>query len=392
VRMRLGFRPAVPFIVGMGALALILVTGTASASRGTGLVGGIWTIQPTQNRSQDFNQLSAITTITASDAWAVGTFRGPGSPAYRTLIERFDGTSWRAVPSPNKGTSNNELNGVAADSSTDAWAVGFTFAGGADRTLVERWNGAAWSLVASPNVGSGSNELRGVVAISPTDAWAVGQSLGPNRSTLAEHWDGTVWTVVPTPNPPGGGTLASVAAVSSSDVWAVGAVGDGDDATLAELWDGTSWSIVATPPIVGDALFSSVSVGSASDVWAVGSQGSRTLTEHWNGGTWSRVGSPNPLPTSKGNNFLTGVTSLSATDAWAVGATLDFTLGELEQTLTLHWDGAAWAVVSSPNQGPGSNLLQGVDSPGGSSVFAAGTFRRGFAGPNRTLALETNQG
>jgi hypothetical protein len=388
-----GSRPALTSLAGAGAIALVLflVTG-AAASPGAGQDGSIWTIQPTQNRSQDFNELTAISARSASDAWAVGTFRGPASPAYKTLIEHFDGTSWRAVQSPNVGTSNNELSGIAADSSTDAWAVGFKFAGNADRTLVERWNGSAWSAVASPNVGPGSNDLRGVVAISPTDAWAVGQSVGVNRSTLAEHWDGTVWTVVPTPTPPGGGTLAAVAAVNSNDVWAVGAVGDGDDATLAEHWDGTSWSIVPTPAILGDALFASVTVASASDVWAVGSQGSRTLTEHWNGGTWSRVTSPNPLPTNKGNNFLTGVTALSSTDVWAVGATLDFTLGELEQTVTLHWDGAGWTAVSSPNQGPGSNLLLGVDSPGGGVVFAAGTFRKGLAGPNRTLALDTTQG
>jgi hypothetical protein len=197
---------------------------------------------------------------------------------------------------------------------------------------------------------------------------------------------------VPTPTPLGGGTLASVAAVSSNDVWAVGAVGDGDDAALAEHWNGSAWSIVPTPGILGDALFASVTVVSASDVWAAGSQGSKTLTEHWNGSAWSIVSSPNPLPTTKGNNFLTGVTALSSTDVWAVGSTLDFTLGELEQTVTLHWDGANWSVVGSPNRGTGSNLLEGVDSPGTGLVFAAGTFRQGFAGTNRTLVLETTQG
>ena len=58
---------------------------------------------------------------------------------------------------------------------------------------------------------------------------------------------------------------------------------------------------------------------SSSDVWAVGSQGSRTLTEHWDGTRWSVVTSPNPLPTTKGNNFLTSVTTVSSGDVWAVG-------------------------------------------------------------------------
>jgi len=47
------------------------------------------------------------------------------------------------------------------------------------------------------------------------------------------------------------------------------------------------------------------------------------------------VASPNALPSTKGNNFLTGITAISPTDVWAVGSTLDFTQGGLEQTMTL---------------------------------------------------------
>jgi hypothetical protein len=125
-------------------------------------------------------------------------------------------------------------------------------------------------------------------------------------------------------------------------------------------------------------------------VWAVGSRGSQTLTEHWNGTSWGIVPSPNPLPTTKGNNFLTGVTAVSSNDVWAVGSTLDFTQGGLEQTMTMNWDGSAWAVVASPNQGAGSNLLLGADSPGGGVVFAAGSFQGSTT--SRTLVLRTTDG
>ena len=78
-------------------------------------------------------------------------------------------------------------------------------------------------------------------------------------------------------------------------------------------------------------------------------------------------------------------------DVWAVGGTLDFTLGGLEQTLTLNWDGAAWQVVNSPDRGAGSNLLIGANSPSGGVVFAVGTFTTpSFV--NRTLAMETTAG
>jgi hypothetical protein len=377
-------------LIGVGLaslLAVLLGQVAASATVGAGRAD-IWTIQPTPNRSSDFNQLSAISAKTASDAWAVGTFRGPSSSSFKTLIEHFDGTSWRAVQSPNSGNLYNELNGVSADSSTDAWAVGFHQVGSNDQTLIERWNGTTWSVVPSPNIGSSGNDLRGVAAISPSDVWAVG-AVGFTVATLAEHWDGSAWTIVPTPTPFGGGTLAAVAAVSSNDVWAVGAVGDGDDGPLAEHWDGTSWTIVPTAPISGDGLFASATAIGSSDVWAVGSNGSRTLTQHWDGSSWNLVTSPNPLPSTKGNNFLTGVTGISPTDVWAVGSTLDFTQGGLEQTMTLQWDGAAWNVVASPNHGTSSTLLLGASSPGGGVVFAAGSF---VTRTSRTLVMRTTQG
>jgi hypothetical protein len=382
-------RRTLVFIAGISA---IFAVSPFAASAQTQAGRAAWTIQRTPNRSNDFNELTAITTTSASDAWAVGTFRGPSSTAYKTLIEHFDGTSWQVVPSPNVGASSNELNAVSADSSTDAWTAGFEFSGNANRTLIERWNGTKWSVVPSPNVGSGSNTLFGVAALSPTDAWAVGQSVGNVDATVALHWDGTSWNIVPSPNPPlVGGFFTAVAAIGSNDVWAVGRVGQ-DDATLAEHWDGQSWTIVSTPTILGEAIFSGAVAVASNDVWAVGDQGSQTLTEHWNGSAWTIVPSPNPLPTSKGNNFLTGVSALSSGDVWAVGATLDFTLGELEKTVTMRWDGAQWVVVGSPNQGRQSNVLQGVDSPGGGVVIAIGTFRTGSMGTNRTLAMENTQG
>jgi hypothetical protein len=384
-RLVLRLRPAIAMLVAASALFTMRPAGAGAS------VSATWTIQRSPNRSSDFNELTGIATISASDVWGVGTFRGPGSPAFKTLIEHFDGTSWRAVQSPNVGTSDNELNAVTATSSSDVWTVGFEFNGAAERTLIQHWNGTQWSTVSSPNVGSGSNDLRGAAAISSSDAWAVGEIFGLVPSTLAEHWNGTAWSIVPSPTPVGGAFFTSVVAVTSNDVWALGGTGDDGDATLAEHWDGTAWSIVSTPQILSESFFSSGVAISTSDVWAVGSQGSRTLTEHWDGTAWSIVPSPDPLPTSKGNNFLTGVTALGNSDVWAVGATLDFTLGELERTVIEHWDGVAWSVSASPNQGPGSNLLQGVDNPGG-VVFAAGTFRQGFAGVNRTLVMETTQG
>lgn len=55
------------------------------------------------------------------------------------------------------------------------------------KTLILRWNGARWVHVASPNPGSG-NDLDGVAASSSANAWAVGTFNGPTtRQALAIH-------------------------------------------------------------------------------------------------------------------------------------------------------------------------------------------------------------
>src|SRR5438876_4819090 len=91
---------------------------------------------------------------------------------------------------------------------------------------------AAWGVVPSPNRGTHENELAGFSVLAPDDIWAVGRynSGRPptvtGRNTLALHWDGSAWVVVPTLNPkwPGADffTLQDAAATSSTDVWAVG--------------------------------------------------------------------------------------------------------------------------------------------------------------------------
>jgi hypothetical protein len=368
-----------------GSAAAMLVLGVVA---GPADAAGTWTIQQIPNRGTDYNALSAVSARSATDVWAAGTFRDTSSNLYRTLIEHFDGRAWHTLPSPNAGGgAYNELNGISADSSTDAWAVGFHAPSSTSSTLAERWNGASWSIVATQNP-AGSDTLRGVDALSPGNAWAVGDNRNPDPVPLIEHWNGSAWSAVPTPAT--FGTLASVSATGPNDVWAVGAAGNGDDGALVEHWNGAVWSIVPTPRLPGEGLLSAVTAIGPADVWAVGSSGSRTLTEHWNGSAWSIVSSPSPLSVYHGNNFLTGVTAVSATDVWAVGATLDFTAGELERTMTLHWNGTSWSVVSSPNRGSQSNMLLGVSSAGGGALFAAGTFS--LSSVSRTLAMDTGQG
>jgi hypothetical protein len=332
----------------------------------------------------NINILNGVAAISGSDVWAVGYYYN-GS-VNLTLTEHWNGTSWSIVYSPNVGTYNTYLFGVAAVSSGDVWAVGFYFNGSVYKTLVERWNGTSWNIVSTPNVGTNTSRLNGVAAISGSDVWAVGYyHSGSVDQTLAEHWNGTSWSVISSPDTGSNDQLFGVGAISSSDVWAVGFYYNGSsDQTLVEHWNGTSWSRVLTPNVgTGDNVLRGVAAISGSDVWAVGYYVSplyKTLVEQWDGSVWSIVGSPD---VGKGDNQLTGVGAISSSDVWAVGYYYN---GSSDQTLVEQWRGTQWSVVPSPNVGTSTNLLNGVAAVSASDVWAVGS----YAVVNRTLVERYN--
>lgn len=102
------------------------------------------------------------------------------------------------------------------------WAVGNIY-GYRNRTLAERWNGTAWSLVSTPNVNSNPkiyNVLQAVTAISSGNIWAVGYT-GPGfgaGQTLIEHRNGSGWSVVSSPSPGGydSDTLDAITEIAGS--------------------------------------------------------------------------------------------------------------------------------------------------------------------------------
>jgi hypothetical protein len=78
------------------------------------------------------------------------------------------------VPSPNAGTSDDELRSVSCVSASECVAVGYTDTGSAYETLVMVWNGTVWSIVASPNAGTVFDALYSVSCVSVSECVAVG--------------------------------------------------------------------------------------------------------------------------------------------------------------------------------------------------------------------------
>ena len=199
----------------MAGVLVAATPGGASASA----CASCWTEFQTVNPSPHYNVLHGAAVLSPSSAWAVGRYRNG-----TTLIEHWNGTSWKHVSSPNP-SHVNILNGVAASSATDIWAVGFyaNADNGTGQTLTEHWNGTRWAQVPSPSP-DGDSSLGGVAATSASNAWAVGSyDNGTTGQPLIEHWNGTSWRHQLSPNPGGSDNyLYALAATSSSNAWGVG--------------------------------------------------------------------------------------------------------------------------------------------------------------------------
>jgi hypothetical protein len=197
------------------------------------------------------------------------------------------------------------------------------------------------------------------------------------------------WTVAETPNVGGqDNVLAAVAGASPRDVWAVGQFAPDANPnitlTLTEHFDGQSWSVVPSPNLGqnrGNALLAVAARGSAA--WAVGYHIgddflAHALIEVWDGTSWQIARVPAQFETEN----LYGVSASAPDDAWAVGSGRDDE-GAFH-AIALHFDGHAWSPVAPQNPGVNGNVLYGVLARAPGDVWAVGQ-QIGTAPPDEAL-------
>ena len=86
--------------------------------------------------------LAAVTALGVSAAATVPAAQAAPAPARAASLT----SRAAATKGPNPSPTDNQLNGVSADSATDAWAVGFYLnSTRASRPLILHWDGTAWS-------------------------------------------------------------------------------------------------------------------------------------------------------------------------------------------------------------------------------------------------------
>lgn len=376
-------RLAIP-LVGLFAVGLVPVDAASYAVGHTACDGPVCSLGPSHgvpcpigqpavgpNTKGQLNQhtLNGVSFDSPTDGWAVGQWSGTDSEGHGcTRTRHWNGTTWRNVSSPTPRLGGN-LAAVTAISPTEAWAVGTTADGGEDigEPLMEHWDGESWSIV---DVGSDQATLHAVSALGPDDVWASGivedQQTGI-YSALMMHWDGTSWSRQDVPSTGKYPTLLALAPISADDVWAVGS------SPLIEHWDGQTWTRGPEFADTGYRL-AGITALATNDVWAVGWIGSgyHVLTLHWDGSNWTRVAAPNgPQDSAR----LLSVSAVAPDDVWAVGTANNRLAGT--KTLIEHWDGATWSRVASPNHtklADHPNTLTSIAVLSSDEAWAVGSF------------------
>ena len=326
-------------------------------------------------------ELFDVTCPSATRCYAVGVSFTRPSGSVRTLVERWNGSSWSIVPSPNAAATDTWLAGIACTSATSCMAVGSSTSSGdhGGKAYAVRLAGNTWSAVAIPSGGPEAG-LSDVTCTAANNCFAVGSYKGSaGTKPLAMRWNGQKWTVLAVALPAGfsGGHLSGVDCASPSKCFAVGSIIEqtAPNPAIIERWNGTKW--------VNDRRFtphggvypelSDVTCPTATRCRAVGNDGSafaRTLAVAWNGTAWSVQASANRK--SDEENYLSAVTCWNESDCFAVGVSLESHAGP-GHTLTERRHGVTWSLVASPDKDPQWNDLFGVDCIGADRCFAVGT-------------------
>jgi hypothetical protein len=329
--------------------SLVMVAPTGAAVDSAAVV-------PTPNTAADeSNFLEGVSCVSASFCVAVGSHETV--TASQTLALAWNGTTWALQMTPNVSTDEtNLLYDVSCVSASFCVAVGRSFDGTADRTLAMVWNGTTWALQTTPNIGSGvgdDNELEGVSCVSASFCVAVGNYYtGTSVHTLAMVWNGSTWTLQSSPNTYVGNDnyLNAISCLSTSFCVATGAADNGTNyETLAMVWNGSTWTLQSSPNVgTGQSnRLEGVSCVSESFCVAAGDYRIpgfyRTMAMVWDGATWALQSTPNIGALS---NEIDGVSCASASLCVMVGYHDD---GAADGTTAIVWDGSAWTVQSTPN-------------------------------------------
>jgi len=167
-----------------------------------------WTISAVPAAQAPNGMLVAESCPAPGTCMAVGSSHGPAGRSM-ALAELWDGSAWKALPTPNPSDGRGSVpTAVSCKSTSACTAVGYYQNQSYQDNpvaIAESWNGTVWTLHPAPVAGAVQSQLDAVSCTGPAACVATGSydnSTGNQHVPLAEAWNGTAWTVQPAPNPP----------------------------------------------------------------------------------------------------------------------------------------------------------------------------------------------
>ena len=390
----------------------LVLKNTTGTYNGLDRVLGIslWTMQETPELSGNrWPLLNDVSCPTQSFCMAVGEESIPDGLGTRpkNLAEKWDGTSWSVVPTPNN-ENFGRLESISCPSENWCMAVG----NNAQWRYSVVWNGSSWTAVtpANPDPKSVEARLRGVWCKSSSWCVGVGTYSVPNPYsewyTLVEVWNGTSWTVQSTIklSEPGryveSPQLKKVSCSSESRCMAVGEVYEskseeeiGAVKALVLSSNGTTWTVDPSPPqgelpeshltaVACPTAEFCLAAGKSSELGKpYGDEKTARYSATWRSGKWE-VG---PI-----GGQLERIDAISCVSAnWCTGAGWTAVAGSFRGQVGVgHWNGREWVEQEAflPTAGESSSEFFGVSCPSIATCTGVGTYGAGDSYTGFTLA------
>ena len=233
--------------------------------------GSTWTIVPTLNPGPYRNDLTGVSAVSSSDVWAVGYYQSDAQGRFHTFAEHWNGLTWSlSLTTANPSSDFSLLFAVTAISTSEVWAVGTYQIGVSQVPMAQHYNGSTWSnsFVMNPGLGD-TNGLFSISAWSSTDIWAVGSVVTtqgtpplPPGQPLAEHYDGASWTIKPTGTLTGDNEILAVTALEANHAEGVGY---GSFVSAVSARQSAGWDLTPTGPGTVTNLVSTLSIPGTGD-------------------------------------------------------------------------------------------------------------------------------
>ena len=193
--------------------------------------GTRWSVVQAPDPGNGGNLLYGVSSTPSGGVYAVGQQAGNSFPSH-VLLEQLSGNQWLELPSPTDASATLTPLGIGAARSGLLTVVGQRETNASPNTTLAAV-GARFTLnvAPTPNRGTGENDLFGVATDAEGTTWAGGWYLDPasgNDKTLMLKSVGGHWALVASPNPSNAGSngFAGLAAVPGGGVWAVGVSSD----------------------------------------------------------------------------------------------------------------------------------------------------------------------